>query len=103
MTAPASAAAPDHEVEVPYDAAEAPVRGLVDWNAPRAGATLPALPPAWRNVAAAYVAGALAYSTVLTIAMTVEAWPASPAAVAAVFWVVVWPLVPVLALLLALR
>jgi hypothetical protein len=103
MTAPATAAAPDHAAEVPADAAEAPARGLVDWNVPPAGATLPALPPAWRNVAAAYVVGALAYSTVMTIATTVEAWPVVPAAMASVFWVNLWPLVPVLALLLALR
>ena len=103
MTAPASAVAPGDGAEVPGDAAEAPARGLVDRTVAPAGATLPALPPAWRNVAAAYVAGALAYSTVLTIATMVEAWPAPPAAIASVFWVNLWPIVPVLALLLALR
>jgi hypothetical protein len=61
------------------------------------------LPPGWRQAAAAYSVGGLAYSTVITIATIVEAWPAVPAAIASVFWVNLWPLVPVLGLLLALR
>ena len=103
MTAPAGVAALDDVAGVAGGAADVPARGLVDWNVPAAATTLPALPPAWRGIAAAYVVGALAFSTVLTTATMVDVWPVSPGAVAAAFWVNLWPLVPVLALLLALR
>ena len=103
MTAPARAAAPDDIAEAPRAAVEAPARGLVvEWQVP-ARAMLPPLPPAWQAVAAAYIVGAIAHSAVVTIARTFEIWPVPPAAIAAVFWANLWPLVPVLALLLALR
>ena len=54
-------------------------------------------------LAAAYIVGAIAHSAVVSIARSVEIWPVAPAAIAAVFWANLWPLVPVLGLLLALR
>ena len=70
---------------------------------PMRGDGLSRLPPGWRRLAAAYLAGAIAYSAIMTAAWIYELWPAVPAAIASSLWANSWPIVPVLALLLAMR
>ena len=66
-------------------------------NAPAGPAEWPQAP---RRLTFAYLAGALAYSVVMTLAMT-DVRRNPPGAVAAYLWINLWPVVPALALLRA--
>jgi hypothetical protein len=103
MAAPAAAVSSEDVPPVSSNALPAGP-GLLERAGRPAGATFrPLLPPFWRRLAAAYVVGALAYSSVVTITRTIEWWPIPPGAVAVLLWANAWPIVPALALLLVLR
>jgi len=84
------------------DAVRAVGPGLVESTQPVVMART-RLPKAWRRLAAAYLIGALIYSTVIAVARTVEFWPIAPGAIAALLWANLWPIVPVIGLLLVLH
>jgi hypothetical protein len=101
MRAPADAAPLEQPAtsRAPASASTTPIL-ITAAIAPRAGAAPLLLPQPPRRLGLAYLAGALAYSTVMTLAQ-IDFARDVPGAIATYLWINLWPVVPALALLFA--
>ena len=99
--APAPASPPAVQPSIDVRDEPLPV-DLFDTSVPPAAQSVRATSLAWRRLATAYSAAALVFSAVFAAAMWVQLDSAAPAAAASLLWVGAWPVVPALALLLAL-